>query len=51
MKFIPTYLLVTSLLALKFHQITCSGSLEQYSDDDILNLIRTENYVSVLFSK
>lgn len=29
----------------------CSGSLESMNDDDLLNLIRTENYVSVLFSK
>lgn len=28
-----------------------STGLEQMSDDDLLNLIRTENYVAVLFSE
>lgn len=51
MKFLPNYLFVTFLLAPNFHLLKCSGSLEHYNDDDILNLIRTENYVSVLFSK
>lgn len=46
MKLLPVFLL-TNFITIVY----CSGALEQMNDDDLLNLIRNEGFVVVLFSK